>query len=93
MLAEPIIRIIFERGRFDAYSTAITSNALFYYAFGLLSCCFIKVLVNAFYAMQDTRTPVKTMFFSVGLNVALSLLFMRMIGLGGLPLASSISAR
>jgi putative peptidoglycan lipid II flippase len=92
VLAEPIIRIIFERGRFDAYSTAITSSALFYYAFGLLSCCFIKVLVNAFYAMQDTRTPVKTMFFSVTLNVALSLIFMRVLGLGGLPLASSISA-
>lgn len=92
ILAEPIIRIIFQRGRFDAFSTAITSNALFYYAFGLLSCCFIKVLVNAFYAMQDTRTPVKTMFFSVTLNVILSLFFMRLLGLGGLPLASSISA-
>ncbi len=91
-LSRPIVRIIFERGKFDAYSTSITSSALFFYAFGLLSCCYIKILVNSFYAMQDTRTPVKTMLFSVGLNVALSLVFMRTMGIGGLTLASSISA-
>ncbi|HTL70750.1 MAG TPA: murein biosynthesis integral membrane protein MurJ [Candidatus Eisenbacteria bacterium] len=92
VLARPIVRIIFEHGRFDAYSTSITSRALFFYAFGLLSCCFIKVLVNAFYAMQDTRTPVKTMLLSVSLNVALSVTLMRFLGIGGLTLASSISA-
>ena len=90
--ARPIVRTLFEHGKFDAYSTDITSRALFYYAFGLLSCCFIKVLVNAFYAMQDTRTPVKTMIFSVALNVTLSLILMRFLQIGGLALASSISA-
>ncbi len=92
VLSRPIVRIIFEHGRFNAYSTAITSNALFFYAFGLLSCCFIKILVNAFYAMQDTRTPVKTMTFSVILNIILSLLFMARLKIGGLALASSLSA-
>ncbi len=92
VLARPIVRIIFEHGRFDAASTRITSSALFFYAFGLLSCCFIKVLVNAFYAMQDTRTPVRTMGVSVGLNVALSLMLMGPMGIGGLTLASSVSA-
>lgn len=91
-LSEPIVRIIFERGRFDAYSTHVTSSALFFYAFGLLSCCFIKMFVNVFYAMQDTRTPVKTMAFSVAVNVALSLILMRPLQVGGLALASSISA-
>ena len=90
--SRPIVRILFERGHFNAYSTGITSNALFYYSFGLLSCCFIKILVNAFYAMQDTRTPVRTMMFSVALNVALSLFLMRTLKIGGLALASSISA-
>ena len=92
VLARPIIRIIFQHGRFNAYSTAITSNALFFYAFGLLSCSFIKIFVNAFYATQDTRTPVKTMAFSVVVNVALSLCFMKPLGVGGLALASSLSA-
>jgi len=90
--ARPIVRTLFEHGKFDAYSTDLTSAALFYYSFGLLSCCFIKVLVNVFYSMQDTRTPVKTMVFSVALNVCLSLLLMRPLKIGGLALASSISA-
>jgi putative peptidoglycan lipid II flippase len=90
--ARPIVRTLFEHGKFNAYSTEITSSALFYYAFGLLSCCFIKIFVNAFYAMQDTRTPVKTMMFSVALNVVLSLIFMKWLKIGGLALASSISA-
>ena len=92
VLARPIVRIIFEHGRFNAYSTQITSNALYFYAFGLLSCCFIKIFVNAFYAMQDTRTPVKTMFFSVVVNILLSLALMRGLKIGGLALASSLSA-
>lgn len=91
-LSRPIVHIIFERGQFDAYSTGITSTALFFYAFGLLSCCLIKILVNAFYAMQDTRTPVKIMCVSVSLNVALSLVLMGPLKIGGLALASSISA-
>lgn len=92
MLCEPIVRIIFQRGEFNAYSTQITSSALFFYAFGLLSCCLIKLLANAFYAMHDTRTPVKTALFSVALNIALCLVLMRPLQIGGLTLASSISA-
>lgn len=91
-LCEPIVRIIFQHGRFDPYSTSITQTALYFYAFGLLSCCLIKLLVNSFYAMQDTRTPVKTMLFAVSLNVALCFLFMRPLGIGGLSLASTLSA-
>ncbi|OGW80721.1 MAG: murein biosynthesis integral membrane protein MurJ [Omnitrophica bacterium RIFCSPHIGHO2_02_FULL_51_18] len=91
-LCGPIVRIIFEHGRFNAYSTQITQSALYFYAFGLLSCCLIKLLVNAFYAMQDTRTPVKTMLMAVVLNVILSLLMMRPLKIGGLALASTLSA-
>ncbi len=92
VLSESIIRIVFQHGRFDAYSTQITSSALFFYSFGLLSCCLIKILANAFYAMQDTRTPVKTMALSVGLNVVFCLLLMRPLRIGGLTLASTLSA-
>ena len=92
VLSRPIVRIIFEHGRFNAYSTTITCNALFFYGFGLLSCCCIKILVNSFYAMQDTKTPVRTMSFAVLLNIALSLVLMRSLKIGGLALASSLSA-
>lgn len=92
VLAGPIVRIIFERGEFDAYSTGITSQALYYYAFGLVSCCAVKILVNAFYAMQDTRTPVRTMGLCVLINVPLSFVLMSRMGIGGLTLASSLTA-
>ncbi|MCG3176275.1 MAG: putative lipid II flippase MurJ [Candidatus Omnitrophica bacterium] len=92
VLAGPIVRTIFERGEFDAYSTDITSRALFCYGWGLVSCCVVKILVNAFYAMQDTRTPVRTMALCVALHVPLSLLLMRPLGIGGLTLSSSLSA-
>jgi putative peptidoglycan lipid II flippase len=92
VLCEPIVRIIFQHGQFDEYSTRITSAALFFYGFGLLSCCLIKILVNSFYAMQDTRTPVKVMVFSVLANVLMSLFFMRVFKIAGLALASSLSA-
>ena len=90
--ARPIVRIVFEHGHFNAYSTDITASALYFYAFGLLSCAVIKILVNMFYAMQDTRTPVKTMCFSVSANIVLSLLLMGTLKIGGLALASSLSA-
>ena len=92
VLSEPIIRILFQRGHFDAISTEITSTALFFYAFGLWSCCMIKILANSFYSMHDTKTPLKVMAFSVSLNIILSLILMRPLKIGGLTLASSFSA-
>jgi putative peptidoglycan lipid II flippase len=92
VLSRPIVRIVFEHGHFDAYSTRITSSALFFYGLGLLSCSFVKIFVNAFYAMQDTRTPVRTMGAAVALNVVFCFLLMKPFGIGGLTLASSLSA-
>ena len=92
MLGRPIISILFERGEFTAYSTSITDNALFFYAFGLLAYGGIKLLVTVFYAMHDTMTPVKTAFAAVLVNIALNLMLMWPMKLGGLALATSISA-
>lgn len=78
-LAEPLVRMLLERGQFDAESTAMTARALRFYAPGLVVFCLAKVFVPAFYAQQDTKTPVKIGMVSVGLcclmNVA-SVLFL-----------------
>lgn len=92
VLGLPIIRILFQRGAFTAYSTSITESALFFYSFGLLSYGGIKLLVTAFYSMHDTRTPVKTAFAAVLINITFSLILMWPMKLGGLALATSISA-
>lgn len=92
LLAQPIIRIIFEHGKFNAYSTSVTAGALVFYSLGLLFCGGIKILVNAFYAIQDTRTPVKTAALCVGMNILMSLVLMRILKVSGLALSSTLSA-
>ena len=92
VLSAPITKILFERGAFTSYSTIITSQALVFYSVGLVACGGIRMLVNAFYAMNDTRTPVKVAAVSVVLNIVLNLALMWPLRLGGLALATSISA-
>ncbi len=92
VMGTPITKVLFERGAFTAYSTQITASALFFYAIGLVACGGIKVLVSAFYAMHDTMTPVKTAFCALIMNIILNLALMYPLKVGGLALATSISA-
>ncbi|MFT5207723.1 MAG: putative peptidoglycan lipid II flippase [Candidatus Omnitrophota bacterium] len=92
VLAEPIVTILFKRNAFDAYSTQVTSSALLFYSFGLVSCSVIKVFVNGFYALHDTKTPVKTATISLVANLILNIAFMWKLKIGGLALATSIAA-
>ena len=92
VLSAPITKIVFQRGAFNAYSTQITSDALFFYAIGLVAVGGIKVLANGFYSLQDTKTPVKVAVFSLIINVALSILLMRPLKSGGIALANSMAA-
>ncbi len=91
ILTRPITKILFERGEFNAYSTKITSSALFYYCFGLIFYGGVKILVSAFYSLKDTLTPVKTASFCFLVNVIFNLLLMWPLKVGGLALATSIS--
>lgn len=92
ILASSIVKIIFQGGEFSSYSTAITSNALFYYTFGLSAYAGIKILVSTFYSMGDTRTPVLTAAVSLLINFVLNIILMWPLKLGGLALATSIAA-
>lgn len=92
VLADQIVRVLFQRGEFTAYSTAITQSALFFYAFGLSAYAGIKILVSTYYSMGDTRTPVKTASVSLAVNLLLNLILMWPLKIGGLALATSIAA-
>ncbi len=91
VLSEPIVRLLFQRGAFDAYSTYVTTQALIFYAIGLWAPALGKVLTGAFYAMKDTRTPVRLAAEAVAVNVVLSVILMWPMQVGGLALASSIA--
>ena len=92
ILRLPVLRLLYQRGQFDAVSTALTAGALGYYALGLVAFAAAEILVRTFYAMRDTRTPVYVGIGAVLLNIGLgwSLLRIRPT-LGMLALAFSIA--
>ena len=89
VLREPIVRLIFEHGRFHAGDTAATASALACYAIGLFAYSGQKVLVPAFYALSKTRIPVVISISSVALNIALNIALIGPLGYRGLALATS----
>ena len=92
ILGRPIIQVLFERGAFDTFSTLMTNRALVFYALGLCAFSGIRVMVSAFYALQDTRTPVKVAVVALVANVILSLVLMGPLKHGGLALALSLAS-
>jgi putative peptidoglycan lipid II flippase len=89
MLAEPIVSVLYQHGRFDAHQTYEAAGALRYYAIGLAGYAALKVLVNAFYALDRRRTPMYVSFFAVALNLLLNWTFTRQLGWGHRGLAFS----
>ncbi len=92
ILAEPIVRVFFQRGAFDSTATAMTSQAFIFYSLGLVGASLRLMLNRVFYAFQDTKTPMLNGVLAVGLNVVLNLILIRFMAHSGLALATSISA-
>jgi putative peptidoglycan lipid II flippase len=89
VLAEPIMSVLYQHGRFGAYQTAEAAGALRFYAIGLCGYAALKVLVNAFYALDRRRTPMVVSFVAVALNLLLNWIFTRHLGWGHRGLALS----
>ena len=91
-LAEPLISILFEHGKFTASDTAATAQALAAYSIGLAAYSAVKVLAPAFYAFGTTRGPVMASVVGVGVTIVLNLLSVRWLGFWGLALGTSAGA-
>lgn len=93
-LRVPIINLLLEHGQFDRISTQGTASALLFYAVGLWAFAGIRIVAQAFYALQDTKTPVKIAVLALVTNAACSVIFMTWTPLahGGLALATSLAA-
>jgi len=97
LLARPIVSMLYERGEFTSVTAEMTAWALIWYAAGLVGHSIMEVLTRAFYAQQDTKTPVIIGTIAMGLNVVFSLVFAGLfseIGWmphGGLALANSLA--
>lgn len=91
VLRTPIVQLLFERGEFDAVSTARTSFVVLCYTIGLFAYSGQKIMVTGFYSLQDTKTPMKIAVLSLLLNIFLNFVLMGPLKEGGLALATSIS--
>ncbi len=93
-LRVPIVNLLLEHGQFDHISTAGVAAAVLFYAVGLWAFAGVRIVSQAFYALQDTRTPVKIAVAALVTNILLSTVFITQTELshGGLALAASLAA-
>lgn len=92
VLAEPVVRVVFERGEFGAGATTTVAACLAAYAVGLVPMALYYVTTRAFYALQRVRTPVAVGAVMVAVNAVLALVLMRPLGVAGIALASGLVA-
>jgi putative peptidoglycan lipid II flippase len=91
-LREPIVNILFQRGKFDYIATIGTAQALLFYSLGIWAVVGVRVVTASFYSMQDTKTPVKVAIIAVSTNIFLSLILMKTMKHSGLALANSVAS-
>jgi putative peptidoglycan lipid II flippase len=91
-LATPIVRLLFERGRFLASDTAATAAAVQLYAIGLVGYSAARIASPVFYALGRNALPVMVSVASIAVNIVASLLLVGPLGFRGLALATSIAA-
>ncbi len=92
LLGVPIVRLIYQHGRFSEHATIETANALSGYAIGLVAYAAIKVVAPAFYALGRTRVPLLASLLAVAANLAWNFATFRRFGHVGLAVGTSIAA-
>lgn len=92
VLAEPIVRLLFERGKFDAEATHRVALALACLAPGLLLFSMNNILARAFYALNDIKTPMKISLVCLALNLVFAFWLVRPYREAGLAVANTLSA-
>ncbi len=90
ILAKPIVQVLYQRANFGAESTALVAGTVPFFAAGLMSLALVETGARAFYAMQDTRTPLFASLAAIGVNLILAYLLSQRFGAPGL--AASMSA-
>jgi putative peptidoglycan lipid II flippase len=92
VLRYPLIRLLFQHGHFTGQDTLTTAIPLLYFAIGISSQSVIQILPRAFYALQDTWTPVILGIISMAIDILAMFLLIRPLAVGGLALADTVAA-
>lgn len=90
-MAEPIVKIFFERGAFDAEASFFTAAALAYYAVGLTAMSLIPLITRVYYSIHDMKTPVIISSLALVVNIIVDLLLAPFMGARGIALGTSLS--
>ncbi len=92
VLGVPYIRVLFEQGKFYHSDTMATSGVLFYYAIGMFAQSAVSVITRGFYALHDTKTPLKWGIWTILGNYVLNHILIVYMGAKGLALAYSLTS-
>ncbi len=91
-VAAPLVHIIYEHGAFTSADTGQTSAMLVMFCLGLWAVAGLRLVVQAFYAVEDMKTPVWAAALGMAANIAGCFYFSGLLGREGVPLAISIAA-
>ena len=91
ILGKPVIKLLYERGAFDAAATELTASLLFLYAIGIFFFSVVPVMLGVFYAFKDTYTPFIHLLFVFIVNIVLAVLLTKVMSVHGLSLAFSLA--
>ncbi|MDE5415845.1 murein biosynthesis integral membrane protein MurJ [Alkalihalobacterium chitinilyticum] len=91
LFSEDIIKILYGRGAFDQTAITLTAGTLFYYSIGILAYGYREIITRAFFANQDTKTPMVTAVYAMILNIILNIILSKYMGTSGLALATSVA--
>ena len=92
VISKPIVDLLFLRGEFTESASMMTSTALFFYAIGMLFFALGQIFTRVFYSFNDTKIPMISGVIGVIVNIILNILLIGPLGIGGLALATSLSA-
>jgi putative peptidoglycan lipid II flippase len=87
-----VVRLVFQRGEFDAHSTDQTATALFFFSIGLAFNGASLLVIRAFFSLQKPVTPTKVALLGAMLNVVLDAAFYAPFGIAGIPFSTSITS-
>lgn len=92
VLRQPLLTVLFKRGKFDNRALAMTSFAVLFYCPSMIANGARGMLNKAFYSIKDTKTPMINSLIGVLFNIVLCLIFIKFLSVAGITLAASVSA-
>ncbi len=92
VLSHPIVKLVYEGIEFKPEDTLLTAPCLLFYAMGLLAIGARDVLFKAFYSLKDTKTPTINSVYMIMVNIVVSIVASRFMGLAGLAFGTTVAA-